>query len=101
MTIITKEQIWLIATMFQIQYGDKTLFELFGCGNSEVNINDFKFKEHGKFLDLMCGDVDSAWFVLIPTDGYYFVVRNKNSDYSNIKFPLEKIIKMLNFEDKI
>jgi hypothetical protein len=48
MTIITKEQIWLIATMFQIQYGDKTLFELFGCGNSEVNINDFKFKRTWK-----------------------------------------------------
>jgi tRNA pseudouridine-54 N-methylase len=60
-------------------------------------------KEHGKFLDLMCGDVDSAWFASIPTetDVYYFVVRNTNSDYSNIKFPLEKIIKMLNFEDKI
>lgn len=51
----------------------------------------------------MCGDVDSAWFASIPTetDVYYFVVRNTNSDYSNIKFPLEKIIKMLNFEDKI
>lgn len=101
MKILTKEQIWLIATMFQIQYGDKTLFELFGCGNSEVNIKDCKFKEHGKFLDLMCGGVDFAWFVFIPTDRYYFVVRNVNIDDINIKFPLEKIIKMLKFEDKI
>lgn len=101
MKIISNEQIWLIATMFQIQYGDKTLFELFGCGNSEVNIKDCKFKEHGKFLDLMCDGVDSAWFAFFPTDRYYFVVRNVDSNGSNIKFPLEKIIKMLNFEDKI
>ena len=100
---ITSEQIWLIATMFQIQYGDKTLFELFGCGNSDVKIEDYEFQQNGFYLNLMYGDFDAAWFMLRYFGGYYFVVRHSfyGEPNDNLKFHLSGILKMLNFEDKI
>ena len=100
---ITIEQIWLIATMFQIQYGDKTLFELFGCGNSDVKIKEYEFQQNGFNLNLMNGRDDAAWFVLGDFDGYWFAVRRSDNDDTdgNFKYPLSDIVKMLNFEDKV
>ena len=100
---ISVEQIWTIATLFRLQCGDKTLYELFGYGDSDVKIKEYEFQQNGFYLNLMHGENDAAWFMLKYFGGYYFVVRCFSFDnpVDNLKYPLSDIVKLLNFEDKI
>ena len=100
----TTEQLELIAIMFRTQFGDKTLKEVFpDCikdGSFDIKIGDLGIRR-GRFsyerdVDFYDCDNDS-WVISFR----YVHDRMMFSTLSLPHIPIDDIVKVLNFEDKI
>ena len=113
------DQIRMIVIMFQIQHGDKSLFEVFGQGGSDVKIKNLKYSEFTtqyNNLNLLVvwieflnpkSELRQFWVKVPFIDDEMMTERininwNKNGQYrDDYTLPLEKFVKLLNFEDNI
>ena len=103
--VLTKDQVCLIASLFQIQYGDKTLFELFGSGNNTIKIKDFVLEKDYNFVNFNFKDECYCWFAFSIAHHYskFFLwnaLPSCSSSDENVR-SVKQIIEMLNFEDKV
>ena len=114
---ITRDQIRLIATMFKIQYGDKTMFDVFGCGGARVKISEYVLFEHESvynspeinvfWLELRHNNIRHAWFKHTTVRGQVSLQHtnfkwNKNGQHNDkYQKSLLDFVKLLSFEDKI
>lgn len=112
------DQIRMMVIMFQIQYGDKSLFELFGQGGSDIKIKNLKYSEDTtqynfnlnfvsiEFLNSKSG-LRQFWVKVPICVGEILTKRininwNKNGQYrDSYTLSLENFVKLLNFEDNI
>ena len=114
---ISRDQIRLIATMFRIQYGDKTLFNVFGHGGARVKISEYEIYEYESvynsneinifWLELRNDNIRHAWFKLLTVCGQVNLQHtnfkwNKNGQHNDkYQKSLLDFVKLLSFEDKI
>ena len=113
------DQIRMMVIMFQIQHGDKSLFEVFGQGGSDVKIKNLKYSEDTmqynnfnlnfvmiEFLNSKSG-LRQFWVRVPICVGEILtkrinINRNKNGQYrDSYTLSLENFVKLLNFEDNI
>jgi hypothetical protein len=100
----TTEQLELIAIMFRTQFGDKTLKEVFPvCDDDcrfDIKIGDLGIRRgrfsYGNDVDFYDCDNDS-WVISFR----YVHDRMMFSTLSLPHIPIDDIVKILNFEDKI
>lgn len=112
------DQIRMMVIMFQIQYSDKSLFEVLGQGGSDVKIKNLKYYEYTtqynfnlhfvsiEFLNSKSGLLQ--FWVKVPICMDEIMTErikinwNKNGQYrDDYTLSLEKFVKLLNFEDNI
>ena len=114
---ITRDQIRLIASMFKIQYGDKTLFDVFGVGGAKVKISEYDIFEYESVynsneirilsLEMRHNNCRHAWFKHTTVHGrvnlhYTNFKWNKNGQHNDkYQKSLLDFVKLLSFEDKI
>jgi len=112
------DQIRMMVIMFQIQYGDKSLFEVLGQGGSDVKIKNLKYSECTtqynfnllfvliEFLNSKSG-LRQFWVKVPIIDCEILTNRiqinwNKSGQYrDDYALSLEKFVKLLNLEDNI
>lgn len=106
--VLTEDQVCLIASLFQIQYGDKTIFELFGSGNKTIKIKDFVLLKDDYFVNFNFNDEYYCWFILngnmiLTHDTFFLWNESPNAPSLNgeSKKTVKQIIEMLNFKDKV
>ena len=113
------DQIRMMVIMFQIQFGDKSLFEVLGQGGSDVKIKNLKYSECTtqynnfnllfvliEFLNSKSG-LRQFWVKVPIKDSEILTNRiqinwNKSGQYrDDYALSLEKFVKLLNLEDNI
>ena len=113
------DQIRMMVIMFQIQFGDKSLFEVLGQGGSDVKIKNLKYREcttrYNNFnllfvwieLSNSKSGLRQFWVKVPIKDSEILTNRiqinwNKSGQYrDDYSLSLEKFVKLLNFEDNI
>lgn len=96
----TLDQLELIATLFKIQFGDKTLEEIFPSTkhtNHQGTIGELTIDHTDGDVNFITGRGIVAYF---SSSNYNFFVRTENETDTYFT-PTENVVKMLNFEDKV
>lgn len=97
----TLDQLELIAIMFKIQFGNKTFREIF------PSLKDIKHKGTINELTINHNDGDvnfvsnQEFVAFINPRTYKFIIFDYDIHKKHYCTKIEKIVKMLNFEDKV
>ena len=96
----TLDQLELIATLFKIQFGDKTLEEIFPSTkhtNHQGTIGELTIDHTDGDVNFVIDHCIAAYFSSSNYIFYVLAINETDTYFTQI----ENVVKMLNFEDKV